>query len=129
VEENYISKKMKIPFEKFVIGSQIYFNHPRGKGEFELNESLHPGSKKLFSNLVILIDYYKIFKLILFINIKGLSEYYDDEEEDYVKGMLVLDLDTEIPYNSKNNKILEEFALKLKDIEDDKELRKFNKVI
>ena len=52
VEENYIEKKIKIPFDKFVTGGQVHFDHPRGKGEFHLAESTHPGIKKIFSNLV-----------------------------------------------------------------------------
>lgn len=63
-----------------------------------------------------------------FYDLKGLSEYYDNEEEDYVRGILVLDVGTKIPYTDKNNKLLEEFALKLKRIEDEKELRKLNKI-
>lgn len=57
-----------------------------------------------------------------------MSEYYDDEEEEYVRGILVLDVESKIPYSENNNKILEEFALKLKRIEDEKELKKLNKI-
>jgi RecB family endonuclease NucS len=57
-----------------------------------------------------------------------LSEYYDNEEEEYVRGILVLDLGSKIPYKEKNNKLLEEFALKLKKFEDEKELKKLNKI-
>jgi len=46
-----------------------------------------------------------------------------------VKGILVLDLESEIPYTKNNNKALEEFALKLKKYEDDNEIKKLNKII
>ena len=57
-----------------------------------------------------------------------MSEYYDNEEEEYVRGILVLDLGSKIPYKEKNNKLLEEFALKLKKFEDEMELKKLNKI-
>jgi len=70
VEENYIQKKIKIPLNKFIIGGQIHFSHPRGKGEFHLSESSQPGMKKIFPNLVS--DYILFyFKMFLEIDIKN----------------------------------------------------------
>jgi len=52
VEENYIEKKITLTLDKFVLGGQVHFTHPRGKGEFNLTESTYPGIKKIFPNLV-----------------------------------------------------------------------------
>lgn len=66
VKENYVEKKMVLPFRDFILGSKIYFTHPRGKGEFEIFESTPPGFKKLFNNLVIQKCF--LFKYLLVIN-------------------------------------------------------------
>ena len=52
VNENYIEKKIKVSFEKFIKGGQVHFQHPRGKGEFHIVEGTIPGFKKIFPNLV-----------------------------------------------------------------------------
>lgn len=59
---------------------------------------------------------------------KGLCEYYDDEEEEYAMGILVLDISSKIPYCEKNNKVLEEFALKLKKYEDERLIKRMNNI-
>ena len=52
IKENYVEKKLILPFKDFILGSTIEFSHPRGKGEFEIFESTAPGIKKMFNNLV-----------------------------------------------------------------------------
>lgn len=52
VNENYIEKKLNLALTKFINGSQVQFMHPRGKGEFHIQESSHPNMKKIFSKLV-----------------------------------------------------------------------------
>lgn len=52
IHENYVEKNLTLSFKEFVLGQKIYFQHPRGRGEFELFESTTPGFKKMFNNLV-----------------------------------------------------------------------------
>ncbi len=61
--------------------------------------------------------------------IQGLNEHYDYYEDEHIRGLFVLDLKTQIPYRNENEKLLNEFANKLKLIEDENEIKKLNRII
>lgn len=62
-------------------------------------------------------------------NYQGLNEYYDYEEDEDIRGLFVLDIKSRIPYSKENELILNEFAQKLKSIEDKYEIKKLNRMI